>query len=220
MVFISGNPNCTTEQLKIVKIFVYKMTTDNGGAPCPWRGVLSLAICKPRIRKSAEEGNLIFGFGAKSHEERLIYFATVTKKLNPGEYYRNRRYANRPDCIYDCVAGAAQLKSDARFHTKTDQRKKDVGFHFENAYVLLSNDFCYFGDKATTDYKQHFPAIKRMVEGLSQNHLVNHSCILYGELSTLSENLRQNRQKMKIGSPRDADHSCLCNAETPSCEVF
>jgi hypothetical protein len=65
-----------------------------------------------------------------------------------------------------------------------------------------------------------FKLLERLVlEGLSQNHLVNHSRNLYGELSKLSQNLRQNRQKMKIGSPRDADHSCLCNADTPSREV-
>ena len=31
----------------------------------------------------------------------------------------------------------------------SDQRKKDVGFHFEKAFVLLSNDFRYFGRKGT-----------------------------------------------------------------------
>jgi hypothetical protein len=28
-----------------------------------------------------------------------------------------------------------------RYHVDSDQRRKDVGFHFENAFVLLSSDF-------------------------------------------------------------------------------
>jgi hypothetical protein len=48
-------------------IYVYKMVVDNGGAPCVTRKLLSLAICKPKIRKSAERGSLIFGFGGKQY---------------------------------------------------------------------------------------------------------------------------------------------------------
>jgi Nucleotide modification associated domain 2 len=41
--------------------YFYKLTADNGGAPCVRYGLLSLAICKPMIRKTAKEGDLIFG---------------------------------------------------------------------------------------------------------------------------------------------------------------
>jgi len=70
------------------RIYVYKMTTDNGGAPCVWRGLLSLAICKPVIRRMAEKGSIIFGFGSKKikYDERLLYIAVVTKKPPKGKY--------------------------------------------------------------------------------------------------------------------------------------
>ena len=48
-------------------IYIYKMVADNGGAPCVAAGLLSLAICKPMIRKSAAKGSLIFGFGGKAY---------------------------------------------------------------------------------------------------------------------------------------------------------
>ena len=47
-------------------IYFYKLTADNGGAPCVRYGLLSLAICKPMIRKTAKEGDLVFGFAANS----------------------------------------------------------------------------------------------------------------------------------------------------------
>src|SRR5688500_181495 len=81
-------------------IYVYKVVVDNGGAPCVSAGVLSLAICKPKIRKTARKGSLIFGFGGKEYQERLIYVARVTEKLEGEDYYRNRKYARRPDSIY------------------------------------------------------------------------------------------------------------------------
>src|SRR5947209_15138293 len=106
-------------------IYVYKLITDNGGAPCVWRNVLSLAICKPMIRRVADNGALVFGFGGKKFSERLIYVAEVSTQLAPGEYYRAREYANRPDCIYTDVEGQPQRKSGARFHAGSDERWRD-----------------------------------------------------------------------------------------------
>jgi hypothetical protein len=65
------------------RAYLYKLTGDNGGAPCVEGGLLSLAICKPMIRASASEGDLVFGFGAKSLHcnNRLIYIARITKKI-------------------------------------------------------------------------------------------------------------------------------------------
>jgi Nucleotide modification associated domain 2 len=75
------------------KIYFYKLTTDNGGAPCVQNDLLSLAICKPMMRKTATEegGDLIFGFAANSlhRNNPLIYVARVTKKLCTGEYFKD-----------------------------------------------------------------------------------------------------------------------------------
>jgi len=47
------------------RIYLYKLTTDNGGAPAVYRGRLSLAICKPRIRGKAEIGDWLVGVAGK-----------------------------------------------------------------------------------------------------------------------------------------------------------
>jgi len=79
-------------------IFVYKIVVDSGGAPCVNGNLLSLALCKPKIRKTAKKGSFVFGFGGKEYEERLIYIARVTAKLEGTAYYQRREYARRPDC--------------------------------------------------------------------------------------------------------------------------
>jgi hypothetical protein len=35
------------------RVYFYKLVVDDGGAPCVQNGLLSLAICKPQIRKTA-----------------------------------------------------------------------------------------------------------------------------------------------------------------------
>jgi Nucleotide modification associated domain 2 len=60
-------------------VYFYKMTSDSGMAPCVDQGVLSLAICKPSIRRRAQEGDIIFGFGGKALGETLIYAAKIGK---------------------------------------------------------------------------------------------------------------------------------------------
>ncbi len=49
-------------QKRIPKFYLYKMTVDDGGAPCVQDGVLTLAICKPTIRRVAPEGSFSIGF--------------------------------------------------------------------------------------------------------------------------------------------------------------
>jgi hypothetical protein len=206
-------------------IYVYKLVVDNGGAPCVWRGLLSLAICKPKIRKAAKKDSLIFGFGGKNlygeqlTGERLIYVAKVTAKLECDEYYQKPKYAKRPDCIYEVVSNKPKLRQDARYHSQSDELKKDVGENFENAYVLLSDDFRYFGKKGTDDYKQDFLAVKKLVEGLKRGHRVNHSVELRNQLISLAEQLWHKHSRKVLGSPSDSDHSRVCNQESPGCTV-
>jgi hypothetical protein len=200
-------------------IYVYKLVTDNGGAPCVFRGKLSLAICKPKIRSSARRGSLVFGFGAKHYGERLIYIAEVSEKLSDGAYYRDNQYAARPDCIYKDVNGRPARKSSARYHSTTDERRRDVGFKFERANALLSDDFRYFGAAGTAEYKKNFPAIKRCVERLKQGHRRYHSAVLRSELLALKREAWKQHSEMKVGPPTDASRVGLCNIDCGSREL-
>jgi Nucleotide modification associated domain 2 len=42
----------------MTKVYIYKLTVDDGGAPCVQDEVLSLAICKPFIRSTAQQDNM------------------------------------------------------------------------------------------------------------------------------------------------------------------
>ncbi len=197
-------------------IYIYKVVADIGGAPCVAHDLLSLAICKPKIRKNAEPGSLIFGFGGKKYGERLLYIACVTDKPEPGDYYRERQYSKRADCIYRAVNGTAQRKRNARYHFKTDERRSDVGLHFENGFVLLSTDFRYFGANGTTEYKAQFPRIHAMVTKLKRGHRRNHSPALRAELLELKTDVWKQYRRRKLGAPTEEASGLRCNTDSPS----
>jgi hypothetical protein len=197
-------------------IFIYKMVADSGGAPCVFRNLLSLAICKPKIRKSANKGALIFGFGGKDYEERLIYIARVTDKLEGRDYYQRRKYARRPDCIYRADGNSAVRKASARYHVTSDERKKDVGPHFENASVLLSKDFRYLGKRGTSDYKHQrkYEKLRMLIAGLKRGHRRYHSTPLRKELLRLKAEIWRKYRRMRVGMPSDDHYRRRCNTET------
>lgn len=175
-----------------MRVYHYKLTTDDGGAPCVQHGLLSLAICKPMIRSTAQPGDLIFGFAANSlhPDNRLIYVACVTEKARNGEYYTSARYSQRADCIYELRDDRFVWRQGASYHGP-HHLERDLGPHpdYPRANVLLSGDFRYFGKDGTADYKSRYPLLKKAVECLGQGYRVHQSEQLMKELMALKQQL-------------------------------
>ena len=92
------------------KLYCYKMSHDDGFAPNPYHGVLTLATCKPQLRQKSEVGNWIAGWTSRSMkahstpvgQERLVFLAKVAEKLSFDEYwnrYPNKRPGNGPGTL-------------------------------------------------------------------------------------------------------------------------
>ena|SRR6266853_6418436 len=187
------------------RIYFYKLTVDDGGAPCAERGLLSLAICKPMIRRTAQTGDLIFGFAANSlHEDnRLIYVAEISERVEDGRYYESARFKGRSDRIYERVGAAFHIRIPPQFHTEK-HLVHDLGKApaYDRATVLISTEFRYFGGSFPEDYKAAFPAISRAVGSLGQGHRVNIAPTLEGELLKYRETLWQRyRGQLIVGKP-------------------
>lgn len=180
----------------MAKLYIYKMTTDDGGAPCVFNSTLSLAICKPAIRSTADEESTILAFAADAlyrkdayKNNALIYAARVTKRLENGAYFTSPSYRNRPDCVYERIDGRFQWRPGARFHGPKNLRH-DLGNapEYKRANVLLSHgaeNFRYFGGHCKLDYKTRFPNLRLLVETLGQGHRVNLSPALRSEIEAL-----------------------------------
>lgn len=205
----------------MARIYFYKLTSDDGGAPCVRDGLLSLAICKPMIRGTAAVNDLIFGFAANSlhRDNRLLYVAQVTEKIRDGRYYMDRRFTARGDCIYERRGDRFVWRKDA-LHHGADDLVHDLGEppDYPKANVLLSKEFRYFGREGTADYKTRYPAIKEAVEDLGRGHRVRHDEPLAIALVALKQELwRENRHRPE-GRPTSAPR-CGVSHRGKSCGV-
>ncbi len=185
-------------------------------------GLLSLAICKPRIRSTAERGDWIFGFAANSldQDNRLIYIAQVTEKICNGDYYRQKCFVSRADCIYQ-LHGDKYVWRCGALHHGPEHLVHDLGKppDYKNISVLLSREFRYFGKEGTAEYKSRYRLLKQAVEGLGRGHRVNCKKALKKELMALKEEVWKKYSKKVLGEPtRQLEHG-ICH-RSRSCGVL
>ncbi len=171
------------------KTFVYKLTSDRGGAPCappPRAGaapLLTLSICKPAIRRTAQPGDRILGLTSRSLALRegyplhaVVYAAIVSEALDARQYYAPRsRFRSRPDCIYEFHQRNGILSHTGRTPLHADEAylARDIGQYpyYKNGRTLLSTDFRYFGAEAVP-IPDLLWALQQMSESLGQGHRV------------------------------------------------
>lgn len=176
------------------KIYIYKMTSDDGGAPCVRNGVLTLAICKPGIRSVARQSDTILGFAGNElyADNCLVYAAEVTHHLDARKYFSESRYASRPDCIYSWDGRLFEWKKGSFFHGPSSL-PHDLGDppDYAKARVVLSagpDKFRYFGEKCPVNYKRGgYPHLKELIERLMQGHRCNFGPSLLAELGRFKE---------------------------------
>ena len=205
-----------------MRIYFYKLTADSGGAPCVKDGWLSLAICKPMIRRTGKPGDLVFGFAANSlhRDNRLIYIAQIIRNVRNGDYYRERQFASRTDRIYQCRRSRFSWRQGA-LHHGPKHLVHDLGRppEYERANVLLSTDFRYFGAKGTAEYKSRFPHVKDAVEQLGRGHRVTHAEQLRTELLSLKQRIWKTTSKRIVGKPTSKPRRDVCH-RSRSCGVL
>ena len=142
-------------------LYSYCLRYDDGAAPNPYWGICTLSICKPKIRRTAQEGDWVVGLGSKHSpvgdiSTQVVYAMKVTKILSIKEYDNHCRVSlggkipdwtnsdfrkKKGDCIYDFSA-EEKPKLRRSIH-KEENRETDLS----GKNVLLSNHFYYFGDK-------------------------------------------------------------------------
>jgi hypothetical protein len=172
---LSGLSDEGTEYMP--RLFSYKLSHDTGFAPNPFWGVLTLATCKPIIRKFKLVGDWIAGFTSKRlcnddvGEERLIFLMKVKHKLSIANYFNDKKYVKKipdmtkvdtdfrcgdniykPDNHISC--GFQQLSNP--YHNQNDMLRDISG-----EFVLISDEFYYFGVDAIKIPKNIRPIVPK-----------------------------------------------------------
>lgn len=146
-----------------MRVLSYRMTRDYGFAPNPYFRVCTLATCKPRLRASADRGDLVVGCGSAEMDlvGRIIYVMRVHDFCSFEQYWNDQRFLiKRPffrgnrsrahgDNIYHRNAQREWVQE------KSQHSWPDGTLHIDNLNtdtstdrVLWGTDFVYFGRSA------------------------------------------------------------------------
>lgn len=149
------------------RLFSYKLSHDTGFAPNPWWRYLTLATCKPGMRRTKLVGDWIAGFtsgklcGDSVGQERLIYLMQVSEVLAIGDYFRDARFARKipqrgsadrrvsqGDNIYEPLVARPVEDSDFRQIRNVSHFPGDAARDLGGRNVLVATRFVYFGREA------------------------------------------------------------------------
>jgi hypothetical protein len=166
------------------RLFTYKVASDGGSAPNPFGNICTLAICKPKIRSNAGEGDIIVGLDTgRVNERRIVYCMEVSKVLTWHEYIgachaaastrsvkkgqvnlgiKVPKNAKHPgDCIWPNAGAYSEALPSWSTHEGQLAYETDVT---KGKNVLLGQRFWYFGDGAK--FKVELDAgLKPMIPG-------------------------------------------------------
>jgi len=189
-----------------MRFFSYKQTHDTGFAPNPFGGTLTLATCKPLIRKHKRVGDWIAGFtsielaGTPVGEERLIYLMRVGEKLTVADYYNEPRFADKipqldrrgpeykaGDNIYRPLGPGAELPEhfeqleNPNHWSESGPSQFDLQRDLSGKFVLIANEFYYFGRNAIALPFNVRPAVPRGQSGAGKlsNEAQARRCVDY-----------------------------------------
>ena len=155
-------------------LYSYCIPYDDGAAPNPFWGVCTLAICKPVIRRTAQEGDWVVGTGSRNSpigdcSGRVVYAMQVTRKVTMHEYdalsHRHLRQ-KRPDWL---SRDHRRRLGDSIYDFSTWPPTERDGVHglgnqqtdLGGEYVLTSNRFYYFGDRPVGLPEELLPIVKQ-----------------------------------------------------------
>ena len=138
-----------------MSVYLYIVPVDDGAAPNPYGGVCTLAICKPNIRKIANQEDWLVGLDSQF---KLIYTMKITTLMTMKDYdtytkenlpikVPNKTSKNieeqMGDSVYDFSNDEIKLRPSV--HSRCTKEMDLAGKN-----VLLSTYFYYFGKETKT----------------------------------------------------------------------
>lgn len=143
-------------------LYMYRLTSDTGLAPCIDNNMLSLACCKGGQIRNGKPVNtgLRFRIGSKkecdykkddvyilgTYKNKFLYLARITDIVLMTEYYKDM-CKGRMDRIYSYKDGKLERNNHLRqedVHTDPLVNIRDLA----GEYVLISKDYIYLGKDA------------------------------------------------------------------------
>ncbi|MEE7492239.1 hypothetical protein [Methylobacterium oryzae] len=191
-------------------VWCYTVAQDHGFAPNPFYGVLTLATCKPSIRKNAQVGDWVLGMGASGYRYRgrAVFFMRVTEITSYDAYWRDPRFALKKPVVNGSFMqrfgdNIYHRDSPSRPWIQADSRHSKIGGVVNEEFlkndtgmsdrVLLSEEFTYWGEQAPT-----LPASLEAFTTVLRNHVRDFSA---AEVAALMRWFRRRNETGWVGDP-------------------
>lgn len=137
-------------------IFSYVITHDSGFAPNPFGGFLTLATCKPRIRRNPCKGDFIVGTGSAKTvgNHKLVFAGQIGDVIRLEEYGMLPNYwIKRPTTVAEWWRKHGDniyFKKDGRWlqRQSVHHASGDMAHDLHGMNVLICKRFWYFGNEA------------------------------------------------------------------------
>ncbi|WP_148560954.1 hypothetical protein [Magnetospira sp. QH-2] len=176
----------------MTKIYRYILAYDNGMAPCVDNGLITLATCKPTIRRVAMAGDWVAGFFPSPHPRGLLsYVGKVKAIIDVGNY--ERKYRGRSDAVYRQEPDDTFTRLQPEYHPSPNHKRKDL-----SGPVLIFDPAAswYFGNQPNS-----LPENLQHLSPHGRGHRVNGAA--EGDVIELEKWLRKNWEPGVHGKPRD-----------------
>lgn len=147
----------------MARCFSYIVARDYGFAPNPFHGIMTLATCKPKIRRTAEVGDYILGHATKKFSHRIIFMMKVTEVTTFDKYWNDERFQNKKPVMNGSLV--AMYGDNIYHHENSVWKQADSHHSLDNGApnplniqkdtsttdrVLISDDFIYLGMSMTS----------------------------------------------------------------------
>ena len=144
-----------------MRLYSYIVVHDTGFAPNPFWGYCTLANCKPKIRKTACEGDWVVGLSPRARGNQIIYAMQVDEILGYDAYYNDPRFSmkipdvEQTDVVYRCgdncyePLGHGEYRQLESTHSDGPNERYDLKVKdLSGRRILVSSHFHYFGSHA------------------------------------------------------------------------
>ncbi len=147
-----------------MKIYRYVIDHDMGFSPNPFHGICTLVNCKPVVRRLAQIGDYVMGFGSSQSDIRykLIYWMRIGETMTFDEYWNDLRFEHKKPVVngshlkfhgdniyhYDVSGNIIQEPS---FHSLPDGSPNTKNINTDTGStnrILVADLFGYYGNRA------------------------------------------------------------------------
>lgn len=189
----------------MTRLYRYVHVSDDGRAPCIDKRRLTLATCKPAIRRTAQIGDWVMGFyPSPAPAGTLSWAGRVARIIAHGDF--EAEFSGRADAAYRRSENGAMIRLYPDYHPDPRDMAKDLS---GPALVFDARGVWYFGDSPVA-----LPPALQHLAACGQGHRVNG--VGPGDPAALEDWLTALSPPGFHGRPRHAIDDCgSCGSPAP-----